>query len=124
MLNATQAALAVACFEPYQMPMSDQVDFTWLHLPWTNRQLAVNYHMTGWLIRLAVYSSAMCDILIMELKMAPIDAVWLFSVLTDLPTTSWFPTTPHPPTLNKIIINACGIGYASKSYLKNGGQFC
>ena len=42
--------------------------------------------------------AALCDTYV-ELKIVPIDAICLFSVLIeDLPTTLWFPPTlPHTP---------------------------
>ena len=51
----------------------------------------------------------------MEPKLAPIDAIWLFSVQTyPLPATSGLPITP---TLH-LYRSACGIGVARKNYLK------
>ena len=47
--------------------------------------------------------------------MAPLDAIWLFSVLTfRLQATSWLPTTLF------LLKSACGNGYAGKktTYLK------
>ena len=49
--------------------------------------------------------------LAIEVKMAPMDTIWLLSVLTQpLPTTLWLPTHPYR--------SASGIGYASKKLPK------
>ena len=48
---------------------------------------------------------ALCDIAsYVELKTAPINAIWLFSVLTEcLPTILWL--SPHPPfILSEVLV--------------------
>ena len=51
--------------------------------------------------------------------MAPMDANWLFSVLTQpLPATLWLPTHPLPSPYR----NVNGIGYASKKLSKMAGK--
>ena len=55
----------------------------------------------NWLMSLAMNLATLCGV---ELKIASIDALWLFSVLTeDLPATSWLPTTP-PSTPIKLLV--------------------
>ena len=52
--------------------------------------------------------------------MAPMGAIWLFSVLTYIALSHYF-MAPISPTLHPDR-SACGIGYASKNIL-NGKQF-
>ena len=57
-----------------------------------------------------------CFVLFVEVKMTPMDAIWLFALLKwPLPTTLWLPA--HP-SLSHPYRNANGIGYASKNYQK------
>ena len=52
--------------------------------------------------------------------MAPVDAIWLVLVKTELlPATSWLPT--HPPPSHPVR-SATGIGYASKKLSKMVGN--
>ena len=59
-----------------------------------------------WLVSLDTNVAVLCYV---QLKIAPIDAIWLFSLYAE---DSVAPHHPHPYR------SACGIGIASKSYLK------
>ena len=69
-----QAAFVVTCFEAFQIPMSAWFVFKWLHFPLTSRQPAVIYHTDNWMMSLAM------GVWYVEVKMAPMDAIWLFSM--------------------------------------------
>ena len=62
------------------MSFSVRVILEWLHLPWASSQLAINY------TRLAgeVGHGFSCFVYFVEPKIAPTDAIWLFSVYMDL----------------------------------------
>ena len=55
-----------------------------------------------------------CPMRYVEVEKAPTDAIWLFSLYTYVPLTFHFMA---PPTLHPYR-SACGIGIASKNYLK------
>ena len=76
MLKVTQAAfVSKAC----QTSTSARVFFNWLHLPLTNRQPAVIKPPHDWLMSFAMDLAALCDSYVV-VKMAPMNAIWLFSV--------------------------------------------
>ena len=54
-----------------------------------------------------------------ELKIAPTDSIWLFSVYTEnKPATVWLPTIPSSTPYR----SACGIGIASDKLSKMAGN--
>ena len=57
----------------------------------------------NWLMNSAICLPALCDMYV-EVKMAPIDVIWLFLVLMlPLPSTLWLPANPIlPPYMNGI----------------------
>ena len=85
--------------------------FKWLHLSWTKRQQAVIHHMTANEMSYALS----CFMRYVEVKMAPIDAIWLFLVLTFIALSHYF-MAPISPTLHPDR-SVYGIGYASNKYL-------
>ena len=64
--------------------MSKKV-FTWLHHSLRSRQQAVMRHRAGRCLDMNI--AALCAINIMDVKMAPVDAIWLFSVLSTCNVT-------------------------------------
>ena len=49
-----------------------------------------------WLVMLGMDLAVLC-VTYVEPKLAPTDAIWLFSVqMYPLPATLWLPATPHP----------------------------
>ena len=85
--------------------------------PCLDKQTAGCNSLHNWLLNLAMDLAALCDTYV-EVKMAPTDAIWLFSVLTQpLPTTLWLPTLTLPPCRS-----ASDIGYASKEVSKMVGK--
>ena len=76
-----------------QMFTSAWVVFKCLHLPWTSSQPAVSHHTTGWCIWPLIYLLCVC----VEVKIAPMDAIWLsFSVDIAL-ALHFMASHPHSP---------------------------
>ena len=70
--------LLLLVFKAWQLSTSAWVVFKWHHLPLTSRQPAVIYHMTGW----EFGHGFSYFVWYVEVKMSPMDAIWLFSLRT------------------------------------------